>query len=151
MKTRHILILLASISLLMKCTKDKNENIPIAKSYLDTLTVTHSIKGWEIYSWPSGNDRYYSILIGTNRIKTYEEVTSDEPSAMHLITITGIDTLRLVLARFPESEYIDLIGKTCLQNCWGGNYGNLSLPPQNQIDDIILFCTQKKLNLQVTD
>ena len=132
------------------CTKDKNENTEIKKSYLDTLTVTHSMKGWEIYSWPSGNERSYSILVGTNRIKSYEEVT-DEQSAMHLITVRGVDTLKLVLDRFPEAEYILLISQAWLQNNWGGNYGNLCLPPKNAIDDISVFCTQKKLNLHVTD
>ncbi len=150
-KSISILFLTFSLFLLINCTKDNKENNIAKKSFIDTLTVTHSIKGWEIYSWPSGNDRSYSILIGTNSINTYEQVTSNTPTAAHLITITGTDSLKLVLERFPESEYITLIGKTWLQNSWGGNFGNFSLPPQNQIDDISLFCTQKKLILQVTD
>jgi hypothetical protein len=135
----------------MACTKDNSENISNSKSFIDTLTVTHSIKGWELYSWPDGNDWHYSIMIGTNRTKTFAEVTSTETSALHLITIIGIDTLKLVLAKFPEDEYITWIGKGWLENSWGGNYGNLQLPPQNIIDEITQFCDQKKLNLQVTD
>ena len=135
MRTKSIFILFLTLSLfrLINCIKDNKENNIVKKSFLDTLTVTHSIKGWKIYSWPSGNDRYYSILVGTNSIKTYEQVTSNTPTAVHLITINGTNSLKLMLARFPESEYITLIGKTWLQNNWGGNYGNLSLPSQNQI------------------
>jgi hypothetical protein len=153
MKTKQILSLLTIVSLLLfiACTKDNKEEKANTKSDFDTLIVPYSMKGYELYSWPEGNQWYFSILVGTNRIKTYNEVTSNIHSEIHLITVKGIDNLKLVLARFPENEYITLIGKGWLQSCWGGNYGNLQLPPQNFIDDITLFCSQKKLNLQVTD
>jgi hypothetical protein len=153
MKKKLILFLFASFNLLLfvACTKDSKEEKSATKSFLDTLKVPHEMKGYEIYSWPEGKDWYFSILVGTNRIKTYEEVTSNNTSVLHLITVTGIDTLKLVLEKFPENEYITLIGEGWLKRCWGGNYENLQLPPQNYIDDITRICTQKKLNLQITD
>lgn len=120
-------------------------------SYLDTLIVPHSMKGYELYSWQEGNEWYFSILVGTNRIKTYAEVISIYPTEIHLITGTGIASLKLVLAKFPEDEYITWIGQGWLQSCWSDNFGNLRLPPQNIIDDITQYCSQEKLNLQVTD
>jgi hypothetical protein len=153
MKTKQIPLLLLSFSLLLfiACTKDNKDEKANTKSDFDTLNVPHSMKGYEIYSWPEGNKWYFSVMVGTNRIKTYAEVISNTPSQVHLITVTGIDTLKQVLARFPENEYITWIGKGWLQNAWGSNFGNLQLPPQNYIDEITQFCTQKKLNLQVTD
>jgi hypothetical protein len=153
MKTRHIyfLSIFFSLSIFWSCTKDNKENTSNPKSSVDTLTVTHSMKGWELYSWPAGNDWHFSIMVGTNRTKTYAEVTSLETSAEHLITVTGADTLKLVLAKFPQDEYITWVGKGWLENSWGGNYSNLQLPPQNIIDSITQFCTQKKLNILVTD
>ena len=153
MKTKQLIILLTSVSLLLfiACTKDNKEEKSEPKSYLDTLKIPHEMKGYEMYSWPEGNDWYFSIIVGTNRIKTYEEVISNNATGLHLITVTGLDSLKLVLAKFPEEEYITWIGEGWLQRCWGGNYGNLRLPPQNYIDEITQFCTQKKLNLQVTD
>ena len=153
MRTKHILILLSSFILLLfvACAKDSKEEKSLQKSFLDTLKIPHEMKGYEIYSWPEGNDWTFSVLVGTNRTKTYDEVTSNNQAAIHLITITGIDKLKIVLAKFPENEYITCIGEGWLQRCWGGNYGNLQLPPQNYIDDIKQICTQKKLNLQVTD
>lgn len=153
MKAKQIFFLFSSIIFLLfvACTKDSKQDKPITKSYLDTLTVTHSMKGWELYSWQEGNDWYFSVMVGTNRTKTYEEVISHEPADVHLITVNGIDSLKLVLAKFPEDEYITWIGKGWLQTCWGGNYGNLQLPQQNYIDDITQFCILEKLNLQVTD
>jgi len=153
MKTPQIIILLASIHLLLfiACSKDNKTENSGPGNYLDTLKVPHEMKGYELYSWQEGNDWYFSILAGTDRIKTYAEVISNNPSAIHLITVTGINSLKLVLAKFPEDEYITWIGEGWLQRCWGSNYGNLRLPPQNYIDEITQFCTQKKLNLQVTD
>ena len=153
MKTRRIYILFIffSLSTFWSCTKDNKENTSNPKSSIDTLTVTHSMKGWELYSWPAGNDWHCSIMVGTNRTKTYDEVTSTGTSAVHLITVNGVDKLILVLAKFPQDEYITWIGKGWLESSWGANYGNLQLPPQNIIDCITQFCTQKKLNIQVTD
>ncbi len=153
MKIKQIIILLVSFIhiLFVACNKNEKEENAAPKSDFDTLSIPHEMKGYEIYSWPEGNDWYFSVMIGTNRNKTYAEVISNIPSEIHIITVTGIDNLKLVLARFPEGEYITLIGKSWLQSCWGSNYGNLQLPPQNFIDNIAQFCTQKKLNLQVTD
>lgn len=152
MKTKQILFLLLSGSLLLNasCIKENKEEKVNTKSDFDTLAVPHSMKGYELYSWPEGNKWYFSLLAGTNRTKTYTEVTSDTSTEVHLITVTGIDALKLVLDRFPENEDITWIGKDWLQSTWGGNYGNLQLPQQNYIDEIIKFCSQKKLNLQVT-
>jgi hypothetical protein len=154
MKTKQLLILIASFSLLLlysACKKYLKEDKPTLMSSVDTLNVPHQMKGYEIYSWPEGNEWYFSIMVCTNRIKTYSEVISTNPSGVHLITVARIDTLKLVLAKFPENEYITLIGQGWLQSCWGGNYGNLQLPPQNYIDQIAQFCAEKKLILQVTD
>lgn len=153
MKTKQIIILFASFSLLLfsACKKNLVEDKPTPMSSIDTLNVPHQLKGYEIYSWPEGNEWYFSIMAGTNRIKTYSEVISTNPSGVHLITVTRIDALKLVLAKFPENEYITLIGQGWLHNCWGGNYGNIQLPPQNYIDEITQFCAQKKLILQITD
>ncbi len=109
------------------------------------------MKGYELYSWSESNEWYFSILVGTNSIKTYSEVISNVPREIHLVTVKGIDNLKLVLARFPENEFITWIGRGWLQRCWGSNYENLQLPPQKYIDDISQYCSQKKLNLLVTD
>lgn len=153
MKSKRTLFLLVSIVLLLYtgCSKNEKEENSFPKSLLDTLNIPHEMKGYEIYSWPEGNSWHFSVMVGTNRLKTYAEVTSVNPSAVHLITVSGLDTLKLVLDRFPENEYITLIGQSWLQTTWGENYGNLQLPPQNYIEEINQLCAQKKLNLQVTD
>ena len=39
-------------------------------------TNQSSIKGYELYSWKINGHWYYSLLPGTNRTKSYEEITS---------------------------------------------------------------------------
>lgn len=103
------------------------------------------MKGWELYSWQKGNDWSYSILIGTNRLKSYDEVVKNE------IVVTGKDSLKLVLDRFPAGETITWLGPGWLASCWGSDYKNLSLPPQAIIDEIRQYCIDHDLILVVTD
>jgi hypothetical protein len=133
------------------CTKQSTENDAVTIKMIDTLTVTHSVKGWELYSWPAGNNWTFSIMVGTNRLKTLQEVKSSETSAVHLITISGISLLNKVLAKFPENEDITWIGPKWLQNCWGGNFGDLQLPPQSYIGEVTQYCKQNKLILNVAE
>jgi hypothetical protein len=152
MKKKGALILSVSLSFLLfpACTKDYPDDNTVAKSYLDTLIVYHSMKGWELYSWPQGNKWNFSVLVGTNSTKTYEEVISYNHTDTHLITICGTDSLKMVLAKFPENEYITWIGDSWLQSCWSTSHGNLQLPSQVSIEEITQYCNQRKLNLQVT-
>jgi hypothetical protein len=145
------LIFLCVLLVAASCSYKEKENQQVSKNYLDTLQVTHSMKGWELYSWPEGSSWCYSVLRGTNRVKTLYEVTSSIPSAEKLIQVTGSDSLKLLLDKFPENEIITWIGKTWLQQCWRENYGNLQLPPQDIIDDLTKYCIQKKLTLQMTN
>ena len=39
-------------------------------------TLPHSMKGYELYSWKSRGEWLFSLLIGTNRLKTFREVSS---------------------------------------------------------------------------
>jgi hypothetical protein len=151
MKPKSLIVVLIPVLIILfvSCTKEKQEALHI--NYIDTLEVAHSMKGWELYSWPQGDYWHYSLLVGTNHTKTLDEVISGGSSEAHLITVSGTDTLKAVLARFPEDEYITWIGAGWLQSCWGGNYGDLKLPPQPIIDEIAQFCLHEKLNLRVTD
>jgi hypothetical protein len=143
-----ILMLVCGMFLLAACFRKEKEAAPV--SNLDNLTVTPSMKGWELYSWPEGNTWKFSFLIGTNRIKSLSEVTSAN-GAVNLIRVTGVDSAKMVLNKFPEGEAITLIGQGWLQNAWGGQYGSLQLPPHSIIDELKSFSTQKKLTLSITN
>lgn len=107
-------------------------------SKLDTISFTHSMKGWELYTWSNGNDWKYSILMGTNREKTYDEVITNK------IAVIGKDSLKMLLNKFPAKEEIFWIGKRS-----GDGWDNLSLPDQSTIDEIMNYASLKELVLHV--
>lgn len=106
-------------------------------SKLDTITFAPSMKGWELYTWANGNDWKYSILMGTNRNKTYDEVISNK------IAVTGKDSLKMLLDKFPAKEEIFWMGKGT------GEWANLSFPNQNTVDEIVNYAQQKELKLYI--
>ena len=108
MKTLKIILIFSLIvnSLcLTDCSKGSDKEVhSIDKIDLETISFDHSMKGWELYSWPNGNDWNYSILVGTNRIKSYEEVTTNG------IIVLGLDSLKMLLDKLPENENLFWIG-----------------------------------------
>lgn len=106
-------------------------------SKLDAITFAPSMKGWELYSWASGNDWKYSILMGTNREKSYQEVITNE------IAVTGKDSLKMLLDKFPAKEEILWVGKGT------GDWANLSFPSQSTIDEIMNYAAQKELKVNL--
>jgi hypothetical protein len=146
MKKLKFILILFLIWILAGCSKDETQiQEPEHQIDINSLIFAHSMKGWELYSWHNGNDWNYSILIGTDRLKTYDEVTKNE------IVVTGKDSLKMVLDRFPAGETITLIGRGWLERCWGGNFNNLSLPPKDIIDEIKQYCSNINLILQITE
>jgi hypothetical protein len=150
MKALLFLILFPVLAIFTSCTKEGKEKDSSSANYLDSLVVNHSFKGWELYSWQEGDTWHFSILMGTNRIKSYEEVISNTPNVVQLVHVIGIDSLKNALDQFPANEEITWLGSTWLKNSWSGNYGNLQLPPKGIIDEISGYCGEKGLKLQVT-
>lgn len=149
MKTIRIIILFSLISstfALINCSKGNiNEIHPLGLIDPDTISFYHSMKGWELYSWPNGNDWNYSILVGTNRTKSYSEVTKNK------IIVFGIDSLKMLLDKFPENEYMFWVGKEWLKTCWDSDCGDLTLPDNKTINEIKEYCADKKLLLGISD
>ena len=54
-------------------------------------TPKPAMKGYELYSWRQNGDWRFSLVEGTNRRKSYEEITSDK------ITLKGSSGLKAQL------------------------------------------------------
>lgn len=137
-------ILISGSFVFLNCSKDEDpEPEPVGLINLDTVSFAHSMKGWELYSWPNGNGWNYSILIGTNRLKTYDEVITND------YVVFGEDSLKMLLNKLPTKEEIFWIGEGWLESIWGADYGNLSLPDIITILEIENYCSQKELILSI--
>ena len=84
---------------------------------------TASMKGYELYSWGEDGQWFFSILIGTNREKTLEEIQS--PDA----TLKGIEELKAVLESIPAGEVVT----------WISGDG-LAFPPDANIRQVEKVC-----------
>ena len=106
-------------------------------SITDIEKLPRSFKGYELYSWEEEGQWHFTLITGTNRTKTMEEITSKEDFISETgwvrIHVVGIDAIKDVLSRLPEGESV----------CWCDELHigqttepNLQLPPE-QITNII--------------
>jgi hypothetical protein len=59
-----------------------------------------SIKGFEIYSWKENNDWCFALLIGTNRLKTQEEVMAEGTR------LAGVERLKQALEKIERGQAV---------------------------------------------
>ena len=72
-----------------------------------------SMKGYELYTWGDGSETWLTLLPGTNRLKTPDEVFSDEremigTAGWFAITVAGLDAIGGQLARLPYGASVFL-------------------------------------------
>jgi len=63
-------------------------------------TLAGSMKGYELYSWQSGERWYYSLLPGTNRIKSFAEISAEN------VRLPDTEALMMELGRLPAGEWV---------------------------------------------
>jgi hypothetical protein len=72
--------------------------------------LPHSMKGYELYSWLEEGQWHFTLITGTNRIKTIEEITSKgdfiSETGWVKIQVVGADAIKDVLSRLPEGESV---------------------------------------------
>ena len=90
------------------------------------------MKGYELYSWQDGSQWRFSILIGTNREKTLEEIKSAD------VVLSSVDALISTLEEIPAGQYITWSSKE-----------TLSLPPDDIIQQVEQTCKDQGLILTV--
>jgi hypothetical protein len=60
----------------------------------------HSMKGYELYSWRTNGDWYFSLLMGTNRLKTREEISAPKNR------LSSVRALKEKLQQLPKGEEV---------------------------------------------
>lgn len=99
-----------------------------------TMTsATMAMKGYELYSWQTSGKWYFALVLGTNRLKTMDEISAPG------VAVDSIDALRTRLAQLGRGEEIIWV-------TWADN--RLALPPQPLVDAVKKMC--QDLGLQLT-
>ncbi len=70
----------------------------------------NSMKGYELYSWLEDSQWHFTLITGTNRIKTLEEIISTVSIVTHdgwvQIHVVGVEAIKDVLSKVPQFEEI---------------------------------------------
>jgi len=72
--------------------------------------LPHSAKGYELYWWQEDGQWHFTLITGTNRNKSLEEIVSNENIVsedgwVH-IHVVGVEAIETVLSRLPQNEYV---------------------------------------------
>jgi hypothetical protein len=125
MKTSRFVLCTLLLVFLATACQPKNPLIP--------EPGVDSMKGYELYSWEKDGEWYFSILVGTNREKTLDEIQSADA------TLQGVDELIAALKPIPAGLYIT----------WSA-FDPLAFPPEDLIQQVAEFCTEHRLELSTT-
>ncbi|NLG49358.1 MAG: hypothetical protein GX552_04515 [Chloroflexi bacterium] len=118
---------------------------------LDPLPV--AMKGYELYSWPTGEGWAFTLITGTNRNKTYKEVTTGEAQVERdgwvKITVEGEAALKAVLARLPEGTPVFWFGAaTPIMGEQAAGH-ELALPDAAMVDEVEEYCRERGIDLHI--
>jgi hypothetical protein len=95
-----------------------------------------SMKGWELYSWQEGGEWCFSLLVGTNRDKSIDEIQSTSN------LLEGIDGLRPALESLAAGQYVIW---------WSPSWteGAVAFPPDDVLQQVQSLCEDLELQLTV--
>jgi hypothetical protein len=94
------------------------------------------MKGWELYSWQEGGAWRFSLLVGTNRLKSASEIRS--PATR----LDGIDALGRALRELAPGQEV----------MWGPPWSvadGLALPPAGTLEQVRRACDEHRLLLTI--
>ena len=122
-------------------------NVPLAA--VDELP--HSMKGYELYSWEEEGQWHFTLITGTDRTKTLEEITSKEDFISETgwvkIQVVGADAIEDVLNRLPEGEPVFWCDELHIGQ---STETDLQLPPEQIADAIEEYAKQCGLDFVIT-
>ncbi len=109
-----------------------------------------SMKGFELVSWQIGESWNFTLISGTNREKTFEELMSPDSgvdeNGFVKITVSGFAQIKTVFDHLPEESEVfwggmDLAGQVPEGTLY------FSYPPQDSMDDLIAYAKDRGVTL----
>ena len=143
---RYLLIFLAVICVSLGCSKEPILDIREGMTFNpDSLIIESSVKGWELFTWKSGDNWKYSLLIGTNRVRKTEEIWANP------YVVQGKEQLKLLLRQMPSGEEIIWRGPEWTQENVIDEINQFDIPPLLTQYDVHSFCSRNLLMLEITE
>jgi len=111
----------------------------------DVHKFPDSMKGYELYSWEQDGEWNFTLMTGTNRNKTYEEIVSPgnvETDNVVKVQVKGVRALKVLFNRIPSGQIISWVGNTV-------RVEGFTLPPDTVIREIEEHTQALNITLQV--
>ncbi|OGO06772.1 MAG: hypothetical protein A2Y92_05685 [Chloroflexi bacterium RBG_13_57_8] len=110
------------------------------------------MKGYELYSWEGNGRWHFTLITGTNRNKTLEEIISGEDieseNGWVKISASGVEGIKDVLNRVPEGEVVSWNeGQFVLPA--EQSLIKLVLPPEDIVREVETYAGQRGLDFKV--
>lgn len=118
-------------------------------------SLPRSMKGYELYSWYVDREDawYYTLATGTNREKSYAEISTPESMVTEdgwvvRITVRGTDALKSVLEPLPQDEVVtwndtgQLVGAPAV---------DAAFPDRDVVWGITRLCRRRVIHLGVIE
>jgi hypothetical protein len=129
-----------------------------AGKLINTLSISAveklpgSMKGYELYSWSDDNQWHFTLITGTNRNKTLEEITTGDDYISEdgwvKIQVVGVGALKTVLSKIPRGESVFWPGGSVLASATQGGV-TLAFPPGPTVDTIKEYARECGLDFTV--
>jgi hypothetical protein len=124
--TVRLFLVLPAILILVGCRASDRPSPP--------ATRPSSMKGYELYSWQTGDVWTFALVEGTNRVKGFEEILPPSGQAQ------GLEWLQRELELLPNGEPV----------FWSaGRVPGTTLPPEGMVRTVQSHCDQLGLELRV--
>jgi hypothetical protein len=112
------------------------------------------MKGYELYSWQEEGQWHFTLITGTNRNKTLEEITTGEniesKDGWVNIHVVGVEEIKDVLSRVPENEWVFWTGGWFVNPPEPATI-QLILPPEDIVNEITHYAEGLSLDFHVAD
>jgi hypothetical protein len=114
--------------------------------------LPHSMKGYELYSWSEDGQWHFTLITGTNRNKTVEEISSREDVISETgwvrVQVIGVNAIKAVLSKLRQGEEIVWLARPRSEQTPPGDI-DFMFPPEQIIDSVKEHAEQSDLDLLV--
>ena len=121
-------------------------------SATSTEKLPQSLKGYELYSWYEDSQWHFTLITGTNRNKTIEEIISEGDPAFAAdwvkIHVTGANAIEAVLSKLPRGEEIMWLERPRSEQAPPGDI-EFMFPPEEIVESVREHAEKSGLNLAV--
>lgn len=131
-------ILFVLVLVILSC---ENESDPTANQ----TPLPSSMKGYELYSWKTQGKWNYTLITGTNRAKTSDEIISTdnvETTDWVKISVYSLTSVKQLLSRLPANENVSWISAP-------SRISGFPLPDAYTVAKVELHCNSQDLILQI--